>query len=72
MHWIDYGLGGLTTRALQLAPPPEGELAVLYERLAENNELLGFVATARFYEIGTAQALDQTEAFFVAEHEQRA
>ncbi len=63
MRWIDYGLGGLTARALDLAPPPESDLAVLYERLAAKNELLGFEASARFYEIGTADALRETEAF---------
>jgi NDP-sugar pyrophosphorylase family protein len=63
MDWIDYGLGGLTVGAVQRAPAPEGDLAVLYERLAEKNELLGFEASARFYEIGTARALRQTEAF---------
>ena len=63
MHWIDYGLGGLTAGALDLAPAPEDDLAVLYERLAAKNELLGFEASARFYEIGTAHALQETEAF---------
>jgi NDP-sugar pyrophosphorylase family protein len=63
MHWIDYGLGGLTARAFQLAPAPEDDLAVLYGRLAEQKELLGFSASARFYEIGTAHALHETEMF---------
>jgi NDP-sugar pyrophosphorylase family protein len=63
MHWIDYGLGGLTADALGLAPAPEDDLAALYERLAENHELLGFAADARFYEIGTAHALRETESF---------
>jgi NDP-sugar pyrophosphorylase family protein len=63
MHWIDYGLGGLTVDALERAPATECDLAVLYGRLAENNELLGFAASARFYEIGTAHALGETESF---------
>lgn len=63
MRWIDYGLGGLTEDALALAPAPEGDLAVLYARLAEHNDLLGVLASARFYEIGTARALHETEAF---------
>jgi NDP-sugar pyrophosphorylase family protein len=65
MRWIDYGLGGLTTRALDRVPASEGDLAVLYERLAERGELLGFEASERFYEIGTARALVETEAFLV-------
>jgi NDP-sugar pyrophosphorylase family protein len=65
MRWIDYGLGGLTTSALDRVPSSEGDLAVLYERLAERGELLGFEASKRFYEIGTARALIETEAFLV-------
>jgi NDP-sugar pyrophosphorylase family protein len=65
MRWIDYGLGGLTARALDRVPASEGDLAVLYERLAERGELLGFEASERFYEIGTAGALVETEAFLV-------
>jgi NDP-sugar pyrophosphorylase family protein len=63
MRWIDYGLGGLTARALELAPAPADDLAVLYGRLAAKEELLGFEASARFYEIGTARALHETELF---------
>lgn len=63
MRWIDYGLGGLTTRALDRAPPGEDDLSMLYGDLAASGELLGFVATARFYEIGTPSALAETERF---------
>jgi NDP-sugar pyrophosphorylase family protein len=63
MRWIDYGLGGLTAQALELAPAPEGDLAVLYGRLAAKKELLGFEASARFYEIGTVDALHEAEVF---------
>jgi NDP-sugar pyrophosphorylase family protein len=63
MRWIDYGLGGLTARALERVPASEGDLAVLYERLAQRGELLGFEASERFYEIGTARALSETDAF---------
>jgi len=63
MRWIDYGLGGLTVRALDRVAASETDLAVLYARLAETDELLGFEASERFYEIGTAPALVETEAF---------
>jgi N-acetyl-alpha-D-muramate 1-phosphate uridylyltransferase len=65
MRWIDYGLGGLTAGALDRVPTSEDDLAVLYGRLAEKGELLGFEATERFYEIGTPQALAETEAFLL-------
>jgi NDP-sugar pyrophosphorylase family protein len=63
MRWIDYGLGGLTAHALRLAPACEDDLAALYGRLAQRGELMGFAADARFYEIGTPQALRETESF---------
>ncbi len=63
MHWIDYGLGGLTRQAVHLAPPPERELAVLYRLLAQRGELFGFPVTERFHEIGTPAALLETDDF---------
>jgi NDP-sugar pyrophosphorylase family protein len=63
MSWIDYGLGGLTTDALTRVPAHERELAVLYRTLARGNELCGFPATERFYEIGTPAALSETDVF---------
>ena len=55
MHWIDYGLGGLTGEALRVVDEREGDLAVLYQRLAQTGSLYGFLATERFYEIGTPE-----------------
>ena len=63
MLWIDYGLGGLTTAALERVPDSEPDLAKLYERLAADGELMGFEATNRFYEIGTPEALAEAEEF---------
>jgi N-acetyl-alpha-D-muramate 1-phosphate uridylyltransferase len=67
MRWIDYGVGGLTARALERVPASETDLAVLYERLAQSGELLGFEASERFYEIGTTPALVETEAFLLGQ-----
>jgi len=63
MEWIDYGLGALTTQTVEAAPVSEGELATLYSDLADRGELFGFPATERFYEIGTPDALRETEDF---------
>ena len=63
MRWIDYGLGGLLARALDRVDPSETDLAKLYKCLAERRELLGFEASERFYEIGTASGLVETDAF---------
>jgi N-acetyl-alpha-D-muramate 1-phosphate uridylyltransferase len=69
MEWIDYGLGGLTTEALGRVPATETDLSALYGELARRGELLGFVATNRFYEIGTPQSLQETEAYLAAKAE---
>jgi len=66
MHWIDYGLGGLKSEAVHAVDEREGDLAALYHRLAQTGSLYGFVATERFYEIGTPRGLAETEAFLIA------
>lgn len=66
MEWIDYGLGGLTTAALAHAPADTSDLADLYHELASRRLLFGYRATKRFYEIGTPQALSDTDAFLRA------
>jgi NDP-sugar pyrophosphorylase family protein len=66
MEWIDYGLGGLTAAALGSVPSVEPDLAALYRVLAERRQLFGFVATRRFYEIGSPTALAETDRFLSA------
>ena len=63
MRWIDYGLGGFTSEALDAVGPEVSDLADLYRELAGRGELFGFEATERFYEIGTPEALADTSAF---------
>jgi NDP-sugar pyrophosphorylase family protein len=63
MDWIDYGLGGLTKVALGEVPMSETDLAPLYTSLALADQLFGFPATYRFYEIGTPTALREAEQF---------
>jgi NDP-sugar pyrophosphorylase family protein len=66
MNWIDYGLGGLTVDALNLVPADVPDLADLYHELSLRDGLFGYVATERFYEIGTPAALAETSAFLAA------
>jgi NDP-sugar pyrophosphorylase family protein len=66
MQWIDYGLGGLEPVALSAVEETENDLAELYHRLAQAGRLYGFEATERFYEIGTPEALAETDAFLTA------
>ncbi len=63
MSWIDYGLGGLTSEALARVPDGERDLASLHAELARRGELCGYEASERFYEIGTPDALEETESF---------
>jgi NDP-sugar pyrophosphorylase family protein len=63
MQWIDHGLGGLTRDALDLAESDMRDLADLYRQLAQDGLLCGFEAIERFYEIGTPDALTETDAF---------
>ena len=63
MHWIDYGLGGLTVDALSVVDDEEHDLANLYRRLAALGRLCGYEATERFYEIGTPTGLEEADDF---------
>lgn len=62
MRWIDYGLGGLTERALE-CNTDTSDLAVLYHDLAERGELCGYETTERFFEIGTPESLQEADRF---------
>jgi N-acetyl-alpha-D-muramate 1-phosphate uridylyltransferase len=66
MKWIDYGLGILTASALDAAGPDEPDLAGVYRELARAGRLAAYEATERFYEIGTPEALAETDAFLRA------
>jgi NDP-sugar pyrophosphorylase family protein len=63
MRWIDYGLGGLSESSLAIVPEDERDLSVLYGQLAARGELMGFEVYQRFYEIGSPDALAETDAF---------
>lgn len=63
MRWIDYGLGGLQGSALEHVGPATSDLGDLYATLASEQLLCGFEASERFYEIGTARGLEETDAF---------
>jgi NDP-sugar pyrophosphorylase family protein len=66
LQWIDYGLGGLESRLVRESDPASRDLAELYTKLAVKGELFGVQATQRFYEIGTPEALIETDQFLRA------
>jgi NDP-sugar pyrophosphorylase family protein len=63
MEWIDYGLGGLERTVLDEVGPETSDLADLFRALSARDSLFGYEATERFYEIGTPEALADTERF---------
>jgi len=63
MEWIDYGLGAFRARAFEIADAGTVDLADVYAQLSRRELLAGYAATERFYEIGTPEALRETDAF---------
>jgi N-acetyl-alpha-D-muramate 1-phosphate uridylyltransferase len=59
--WIDYGLLVLSARALNVSQEPD--IADALTRLADAGQLTGVPVRRRFYEIGTPEALAETERF---------
>jgi MurNAc alpha-1-phosphate uridylyltransferase len=59
-EWIDYGLLALTAGALAGDEP---DLSDVLHRLAGEGQLAGMPVRARFYEIGTPEALAETGRF---------
>lgn len=66
MEWIDYGLGGLDRAALDAVQDSATDLSALYKVLSRRRLLCGISVKERFYEIGTPQALEETEAFLLS------
>lgn len=61
MTYIDYGLAGLTARALERVPVGgRSDLADVYRSMAEAGELAGMEVGDRFYEIGSPAGLEAT------------
>jgi NDP-sugar pyrophosphorylase family protein len=61
MRWIDWGLGGLSARALARWPGDEPlDLATVYGDLVARGELSAYEVAERFYEIGSPAGLEET------------
>jgi N-acetyl-alpha-D-muramate 1-phosphate uridylyltransferase len=66
MRHIDYGLGALHARAFD--GYPDGaviDLAEIYRDLLAQDQLAGFEATRRFYEIGSPAGLEETRQYLL-------
>jgi len=63
MHHIDWGLGMIRAEALATRPANEPfDLAEIYSDLSRAGRLAGYEVTTRFYEIGSAEGLRETDA----------
>ena len=66
MDFIDYGLGVLTSRVLEIYPAGEAfDLADTYHTLSLKGQLAGYEMHERFYEIGSHSGLKETEIYFL-------
>lgn len=67
MRHIDYGMGALRADVLaRFAAGSAFDLADVYRDLAARGKLAGYVATERFYEIGSPSGLAETDAYLRA------
>jgi NDP-sugar pyrophosphorylase family protein len=68
MQYIDYGLGVLNRDALSTFDHERSfDLAQLYGSLAERELLAGYEVHQRFYEIGSAAGLAETDKYLVSQ-----
>jgi NDP-sugar pyrophosphorylase family protein len=63
MRHIDYGLGLLSKAALMAETEESFDLAAFYGKLVSQGQLQGFEVSQRFYEIGSAQGLEETDRY---------
>jgi len=67
MEYIDYGLSMLRKSAFdQIANKEVFDLAEVYKYLIEKEQMIGFEVKSRFYEIGSAQGLAETEEYLLS------
>ena len=67
MRHIDYGLGVLSRRAMEVVPDSGAcDLASVYIEMLRRGELAGFEVSERFYEIGSVTGLEETRAHLSA------
>ena len=64
MRHIDYGLGVFAAAAFDRVPEERPhDLAALYRELLQQGDLAAYEVTQRFYEIGSAEGLEETRRY---------
>jgi NDP-sugar pyrophosphorylase family protein len=66
MEWIDYGISILSKKLLEPLPKALGiDLADFFQEISYKNQMIGFPATERFYEIGSYEGIAATETWLL-------
>jgi len=69
MQYIDYGLGVLRATALRSYPSGQSlDLATVYQDLLARDQLAAFEVVQRFYEIGSPEGLEATDAYLTTKY----
>jgi len=64
LTYIDYGLSLFRKKALAMIPTAmKCDLSLLFNKLLETKELLGYEVVERFYEIGSTNGLQETRRY---------
>jgi MurNAc alpha-1-phosphate uridylyltransferase len=67
MEYIDYGLSMLRKAAFdEIGAEEVFDLAEVYQSLIANEQMISYEVKSRFYEIGSAQALTETEEYLLS------
>ncbi len=67
MEYIDYGLSMLRKSAFdEIGDKEVFNLTELYKSLIEKEQMIGYEVTSRFYEIGSALGLAETEEYLLS------
>jgi N-acetyl-alpha-D-muramate 1-phosphate uridylyltransferase len=68
MEYIDYGLIAIRKNVFDPCPVREPfDLSLVLSRLADAGQVLGFEVSKRFYEIGSASGIKETEAYIMTQ-----
>ena len=71
MHYIDYGLGIMSSKVFDSYPERTAfDLASVYTQLAQEGQLAGYEVNERFYEVGSHQGLAETNQYFLKSEQQ--
>ena len=64
MKWIDYGLSVVSSNAItrHVAADETSDIALMFEKLSDENRLQAFVSSERYFEIGSMTGLQELES----------